>query len=291
MVKLPVVSLTLAVLAAACNAVSSVLQRKANRDEAEQREFGAALLLHLLRRPAWLLGFAALIASFLLQATALAHGTLSEVEPILVLELPLTLVLGAYVLKYPVRHRYWLVAAGMGAGLALLIVGLDPSGGDAAHISTPLALVATAGTVGGVVALVMAARSGPARSRAALYGVAAGSGFGLTASLMKLAVAQLSADGPAGLFSAWETYAMAVFGIASLGLVQAALNAGTLVAAQPGITLLDPLVSLLWGTVVIGEQTRSGPVLGLAGLGAALIIAGAVLLARVTGRTAIAEAT
>jgi len=84
---------------------------------------------------------------------------------------------------------------------------------------------------------------------------------------------------------------MAVFGIASLGLVQAALNAGTLVAAQPGITLLDPLVSLLWGTVVIGEQTRSGPVLGLAGLGAALIIAGAVLLARVTGRTAIAEAT
>jgi hypothetical protein len=80
-----------------------------------------------------------------------------------------------------------------------------------------------------------------------------------------------------------------VIGVASLGLVQAALNAGTLVAAQPGITLLDPLVSLLWGTVVIGEHTRTGPILVLAGLGAAVIAAGAVLLARVTGQAAVVE--
>lgn len=283
------VSLVLAVLAAACNALSSVMQRKANLAEAKQREFGVALLLHLVARPAWLVGLAALIASFLLQATALATGTLSAVEPILVLELPLTLVLAAYVFRRPIRHRYWLVAAGMAGGLALLVAVLDPSGGDAQHISTPLALVATAGTAGGVVALVLAARSGPRRSRAALYGVAAGSGFGLTASLMKLAVSRLSADGAAGLFSAWETYAMVVFGIASLGLVQAALNAGTLVAAQPGITLLDPLVSLLWGTVVIGEHTRTGPVLVLAGVGAAAIAGGAVVLARVTAQAALVE--
>jgi hypothetical protein len=108
---------------------------------------------------------------------------------------------------------------------------------------------------------------------------------------MKLAVARLSADGAAGLFSAWETYAMVGFGIGSLLIVQAALNAGTLVAAQPGITLLDPLVSLLWGTVVIGEQTRTGPILLLAALGAGLIVGGAVFLARVTGRTTMVEAT
>ena len=284
------VSLVLAVLAAGCNAVSSVMQRKANRAEAMQCDFGVALLLRLLTRPAWLVGLAALITSFLLQATALAIGTLSAVEPVLVLELPLALILGSYVLQHPIRHRDWLVAVVMAAGLALLVAVLDPSGGDAQHISTPLALVAAAATAGGVVALVLAARSGPERSRAALYGVAAGSGFGLTASLMKLAVARLSADGPAGLFSAWETYAMVAFGIASLGLVQAALNAGTLVAAQPGITLLDPLVSLLWGTVVIGERTRTGPILLLAALGAAVIVGAALYLARVTGRTAVVEA-
>jgi hypothetical protein len=290
-VKCLVVSLVLAVLAAGCNALSSVMQRKANRDEAAQRDFGVELLLHLLTRPAWLVGLVALIASFLLQATALSIGALSAVEPVLVLELPLALILGSYVLRHPIRHRDWLAAAVMAAGLALLVAVLDPSGGDAQHISTPLALVASAATAGGVVALVMAARSGPARSRAAMYGVAAGSGFGLTASLMKLAVARLSAGGPAGLFSAWETYAMVVFGIASLLLVQAALNAGTLVSAQPGITLLDPLVSLLWGTVVIGEQTRTGPILLLAALGAGLIVGGAVFLARVTGTTAMVETT
>jgi hypothetical protein len=288
-VKCPVVSLLLAVLAAGCNAVSSVMQRKANRDEAQQREFGAELLLRLLVRPAWLVGLVALIASFLLQATALALGPLSAVEPVLVLELPLALVLGSYVLRHPIRHRDWAAAAVMAAGLALLVAVLDPSRGDAEHISTPLALAATGATAGGVVALVALARSGPRRSQAAIYGVAAGSGFGLTASLMKLAVARLSADGPAGLFAAWETYAMVVFGIASLGLVQAALNAGTLVAAQPGITLLDPLVSLLWCTVVIGEQTRTGPVLVLAALGAGLIAGGALFLARVTGGAALAE--
>src|SRR4051794_39804439 len=131
------VSLLLAVLAAGCNAVSSVMQRKANRDEALQREFGVDLLLHLLTRPAWLAGLVALIVSFLLQATALATGTLSAVEPILVLELPLTLVLAAYVFKQPVRHRYWLVAAGMAAGLAPLIAGLDPPRGGGPHNPAP----------------------------------------------------------------------------------------------------------------------------------------------------------
>ena len=53
-----------------------------------------------------------------------------------------------------------------------------------------------------------------------------------------------------------------------------------LVAAQPGITLLDPLVSLLWGTVVLGESTRTGPILLLAALGALAIVTGVLVLVR-----------
>jgi hypothetical protein len=138
--------------------------------------------------------------------------------------------------------------------------------------------------VAGVLALCVAGARASGRGRSALFGVAAGSGFGLTAALIKLSMAQLDAHGAAGLFSAWETYAFALSGLASVALVQAALNAGTLVSAQPGITLLDPLVSVLWGTVVADEQTRTGPVLVLAGLGAVIIGAGAVWLARATAR-------
>ena len=54
-------SFLLAVLAAACNATSSVMQRKANRDEPDERSFGIALLGDLLTTPAWLLGLVAMI--------------------------------------------------------------------------------------------------------------------------------------------------------------------------------------------------------------------------------------
>lgn len=277
-------SLVLALLAAGCNALSSVLQRKANIAEAQRRSFGLSLLLHLLSRPAWLLGVLAMIASFLLQATALNFGTLAGVEPVLVLELPLTLILGAALLHRRLHTRDWAAAAMMAAGLATLIAALSPSGGDAQGVSTPTALLALGTAIAGVLILVLLGRLGPERGRAALFGAAAGAGFGVTAGLMKLSVARLSADGVAALFSAWQTYGVVVLGIASVGLVQAALNAGTLVAAQPGITLADPLVAVLWGIVVVGEETRTGPVLLLAVLGGLLIVVAVVWLAGAASR-------
>jgi drug/metabolite transporter (DMT)-like permease len=275
-----VLSLVLAVLAAGCNAISSVLQRKANRDEARERPFGVGLLLHLFSRRIWLTGIAAMIASFLLQATALAVGQLSLVEPVLVLELPLALILGAVVMRHRLNRRNWLDSAVMAAGLALLIAALAPSGGHAAHVGTGTALAATCGTFVGVAVLVGCGQFGPQRARAALFGAAAGSGFGLTAALMKLALARLTDRGVVAMLTAWPTYATAVLGIASVALVQAALHAGTLVAAQPGITVADPLVSLLWGTLVIGESTRGGAFLWLAAAGGVMIVVAAIALSR-----------
>lgn len=267
-------SLLLALVAAGCNALSSVLQRKANKAEAQRRPFGAGLVVHLFERPIWLLGLGAMIASFVLQASALSMGTLSAVEPVLVLELPLALILGAIVLGQPLTPKDWLASVMMAAGLGLLIGVLAPSGGDAKHVSLAVVVGACVATIAAIALLAACARVTTGAARSALFGVAAGSGFGLTAGLMKLAVSH----GLIGLFSAWQTYAMVLVGIASLLLEQAALNAGTLVAAQPGITLLDPLVSVLWGTVVVGEVTRTGPILVLAAAGAVLIVVAALRL-------------
>jgi hypothetical protein len=82
------------------------------------------------------------------------------------------------------------------------------------------------------------------------------------------------------LLSTWETYATVAAGIGSVVLVQAALHAGTLVAAQPGFTLMDPLVSVLWGVGVLGEHVRTGTALLVAGLGAAFVVLAVLLLAR-----------
>lgn len=279
-----VLSLLLAVLAAGCNAVSSVFQRKANKREGERRRFGVRLLLKLVRQPVWLVGVLAMIGSFLLQASALSIGTLTAVEPVLVLELPATLVLGAWVLHHPLRRRDWLGAVAMAAGLALMIAVLAPTGGDAQHTAPVIAVLATGAALTVIATLLLIGRFGPRGSRAALFGAASGSGFGLAASLMKMAMSALMHGGAVGLLTAWETYGAVVAGVGSVVLVQAALHAGTLVAAQPGITLLDPAVSILWGILVLGETVRQGPILVLAVLGAAIIAAAALALIRATQR-------
>jgi drug/metabolite transporter (DMT)-like permease len=274
----------MAVAAAASNALSSVMQREANRKRSDEA-FGLRLLASLVRQPAWLVGAVAMLASFLLQAGALSRGELSSVEPVLVLELPMTLILAAAVLRRRLLLRDWAGIAAMTAGLVLFVALLSPSGGDAAHVSALVSLLATVGTAAGIAALTAVAAAGPDRSRAALFGIAAGSGFGLTASLIKVAMARLSAGGVVGLFTAWQTYGFAVTGVASVVLIQAALHAGTLVAAQPGITLFDPLVSLLWGTVVLGETvSTSVPALALSALGAAMIAGSVMVLARSSQR-------
>jgi hypothetical protein len=60
-------------------------------------------------------------------------------------------------------------------------------------------------------------------------------------------------------------------------LLQSAMNAGRLLAAQPGITLADPVVAIAWGTTVFGERIRGGFWLVLAVV-AGLVIAGAVVV-------------
>lgn len=276
-------SLGLAAAAAGCNAFSSVMQRKANRGEPARHKFGPSLVAHVIAQPGWLLGFLAMIASFLLQATALNVGTLSAVEPVLVLELPLTLLLATWLLHHRMHRWDWISTAAMAVGLALFIAVLAPSSGRTVHVSGVLAGVAMAASVGWIATAALVAWFGPARSRAALFGVAAGSGFGLTASLIKITVSRLSRDGVGALSTSWATYGFVLCGAGSVILVQAALHAGTLVAAQPGITLLDPVVAVLWGTLVLHESIRTGPIVALAGLACALVVGAVFLLARSSG--------
>jgi hypothetical protein len=58
------------------------------------------------------------------------------------------------------------------------------------------------------------------------------------------------------------------------------LNAGQLIAAQPGLTLSDPIVSILWGVLVFGEQVRTGWFVVLAAAGALVLAAAVIVLGR-----------
>lgn len=284
------IALVLALGAAAANALSSVLQRRAARDEPDEQSFHLGLLLDLLRRPAWLGGIAALIAGFVLQASALDRAPLALVQPVLVTELPFTLLLARPLLNLPWERRAAAAAVLIGAGLAALLVGMSPSGGGPEPGGTRWLLGAGA-TAGLVVVLVLVALRCRGSARAALLGTAAGTGFALTAAFMKSAVGQLS-GGLGAVFTGWPVYAMVAAGIASLFLLQNAFQAGSIVAAQPAVTVSDPVVSTVLGALVLGEQVRGGLWIVLEVVGVAAIVLGTVELSRsplVTGAGADAD--
>lgn len=289
----------LAVLAACANATSSVLQRKAGRKVPRGENLSIRLILSLLHEPVWFGGILAVTIGFLLQAAALGGGALSVVEPVLVLELPVTLLLATRVFHSRLHRREWGSAAAMAAGLAGMLYALSPSGGRpegvrwyawVAGIGVNLALVAVMVAWGRRGPAGRGPRSGQSSAlQAAVLAVGAGAAFGLTAALMKGMTTAYS-QGMVALLSSWPLYAMIASGIAAMFLVQSALNAGRLVAAQPGLTLTDPIVSILWGVLVFREQVRTGWFLaatvacGLVMAGAVLVLARSPLLSGESGR-------
>jgi protein-S-isoprenylcysteine O-methyltransferase Ste14 len=124
-----VLTYLLAVLASGANATASVLQRKANLHVPRDQNLSPRLIWSLLHEPVWFGGVLAVFAGFLLQASALGSGQISAVEPILVLELPITLLLASRMFRAPMPGREWAATAAMTAALAALLYCLSPSAG------------------------------------------------------------------------------------------------------------------------------------------------------------------
>ncbi|HEY7260182.1 MAG TPA: DMT family transporter [Trebonia sp.] len=276
----------LAILAACANATSSVLQRKASREIPQRQNLSPRLIWSLLHEPVWFGGVLAVTIGFLLQAAALGSGQLSVVEPILVLELPATLLLATRVFHARLHRREWGAAVAMAAGLAAMLYALSPSAGRSEGIRWYAWVIGIGVNMAFVAAMVAWGRRGPAgggpRSgqssarQAAVLAVGAGATFGLTAALIK-GVTNTFSQGIVTLLTSWQLYAMVAAGIGGMFLLQSAMNAGRLVAAQPGLTLTDPIVSILWGVLVFHEQVRTGWFLVLTAAGG-LVITGAVLV-------------
>jgi drug/metabolite transporter (DMT)-like permease len=288
----------LALLAACANATSSVLQRMAGRRIPQNQNLSPRLIWSLLHEPVWFGGVLAVTVGFLLQAAALGSGQLSLVEPLLVVELPVTLLLATRVFHSRLHRREWGSAAAMAAGLAAMLYALSPSGGRPQDVRWYVWVTGIGVNLAFMAAMVAWGRLGPAgggprsghkpagrrpprshensATQAAVLAVGAGATFGLTAALMKGMTSTFS-RGIVALLASWQLFAMVAAGILGMFLLQSALNAGRLVAAQPALTLTDPIVSVLWGVLVFHEQVRTGWFLVLTVAGG-LVMAGAVLV-------------
>ncbi|MFI1782736.1 DMT family transporter [Streptomyces rubiginosohelvolus] len=274
-----VISVLFAVLTALSNGSASVLQRRAAMEVPDSDAMRLSLMTRLVRQKVWLAGIGLVIVAAVCQAIALATGPIAVVQPIFVIELPLTLLVAGLVMRVRADAVVWSGVAAVTAGLALGMAAAAPVEGrdtveDFAWI--PALLVTGVFEAG----LIVAALRTRGNARAALLGLAAACGYALTAALMKDAMANLDDGGVIALLASWQLYATAAAGVGALFLLQNALQAGSLVAVQPMLTLGDALISILYGVTLFDEELRTGWWLLPELVALALIATGCVRLAR-----------
>ncbi|MGW1477630.1 DMT family transporter [Streptomyces rubiginosohelvolus] len=273
------ISVLFAVLTALSNGSASVLQRRAAMEVPDSDAMRLSLMTRLVRQKVWLAGIGLVIVAAVCQAIALATGPIAVVQPIFVIELPLTLLVAGLVMRVRADAAVWSGVAAVTAGLALGMAAAAPVEGrdtveDFAWI--PALLVTGVFEAG----LIVAALRTRGNARAALLGLAAACGYALTAALMKDAMANLDDGGVVALLASWQLYATAAAGVGALFLLQNALQAGSLVAVQPMLTLGDALISILYGVTLFDEELRTGWWLLPELVALALIATGCVRLAR-----------
>jgi hypothetical protein len=246
-------------------------------DAPEETTMRLSLLAHAVRRGIWLLGFAFMILSFLLQSFALHIGRLSVVQPILTMELLfLVAILGTY-FRFSISIREWIGASAIAFGLSGFLYFAAPGGGD--EVPTNLGWIVVGGCVCSLIAVtVVATRWGPRWWKAAMFGSAAAIAYAFTAALIKTA-SDYAANDWVRMFEHWQTYGVAVFGLLGLFLTQNAFHAGPLAASQSTLVLVDPLVSICLGIALYGDTLRtSGPYGPLEAVSLLVMFMGAVFL-------------
>lgn len=273
----------LALTASLFTALASVAQRRAAAPAPGKAGPSLHLIEYLLHRPVWFLGIAGMILGFIFQVAALRVGSLSLVQPIIATELVVVFAIIALRNRHRVHARDWLSALGMAASLGAFLALARPVGGHD-HASGFMWVLAGIATLALASVLTAAAyfpgahgtRSDSSR-RAALLGIAAATGFGFVAAVIKELSTHLS-QGPSAVFMNWSPYVLLLSGAASMFLASHAFQAGSLAASQPGLTIVDPLVASVLGVVLFGERLDLAP-LALAGeLVALTVLVGSVIL-------------
>ena len=261
----------LALIASCCFAVAAVIQQGAAARLPPGRAFDPAVLLRLIRKPAWLAGLAAVIGGFVLQAAALGLGRLVVIEPVLATSLLFALALAARRARRALRPGEWAAALAVVVGLAVFLVAGQPAGGQ--RVAGAAALGLAAAVAVGVTGLcALAAGRLTAARRALLLGVGAGAAAGATDALVK-SVTVLAAGHLVSLFTDARLYLLIAVGLLAYTLQQNGYRAAGLAAFLPAFAVTEPVTGSLLGLLIYHERLSSRPgqiVLELAACAAAI---------------------
>jgi len=262
-----------AVLAAAAAmfvGIACAAQDRATHQVATYPTLHPGLVIALTRRPWWLLGTLSSIVALGLQVSALALGSIIVVQTVMATSLGWTTLSECVLARRRPTGRalggITLAAAGL-VGLLLLLaptssaVTAAPSAGAATGVVAGCATVAAAGLGW--------SRWGPRPTRALGLAVVTGTGYGLTAALLKLVSAQLQYSWTEPLAHP-ALYAACVLGLVSILVSLNTFQQGRL--ATPAVTvilILDPVIGLVTGVLWFGERITTDPAAMLGAVAAA----------------------
>ncbi len=251
------IAILLAAGAAFLSAMAVVFQRVALESAPDTGDLNPRLIVHALQKRGWLIGFALMLGTFVLQASALHFGQLSLVQPVLTLELVFLVAILVAGFHRRVGRREVFGILAIVVGLAAFFASASPAVGTGQPSNTAWVVVSAA-VVAGALALVVAGRIGPRWWRAAVLGAGAATLFAYNAALAKTLTYLLGHGGVAHLFATPDPYLIALSGASGLFVLQGSLHSGPVTASRTANVVVNPLVSIVIGLTAFGERIRSG---------------------------------
>lgn len=233
----------LASAAAVAFEVSYVIQALESRRADEGGAPSPRLLGRLVQRPLWLGAIALSLAGFALQVLALRQAPLSLVQPVLALGLVLLIALGRLVLGERAGRRELVGAAGVIAGVSLLVIAAPARGGNASHLALAISCSAL-----GLVMVAPYVRA-PATARPLIASAACGDAL---AALAMLGIARNLS--PFAVYAiAWAVLA-AGSGILALTSESTALQRAPVATVGPVVLAGQIMIPTVLAPLVAGDR-------------------------------------
>ncbi|RPJ43905.1 MAG: hypothetical protein EHM21_10860 [Chloroflexi bacterium] len=267
----------LALLAAFCFALGSTLQQRGTL-ETNAPEGDPRFLAEIIRKPVWLWGGGLHLFGCVLQAAALARGSLALVQALCSLSLVFALPLGVRLTGQVIGRRSIIGAFVTLTGIIVFVALGQPQAG------TTMPAAADWLAAGLITAAVVFLLSGVGNRRrgplsAVLFAAAAGVGFAFQAAVTKEFVTILG-NGLGAILSSWTTYALLIAAVAGFALQQSAPKTGFLAPTMAACNTTSLTVSLILGVRLFGETLSKGQGrLSPAIIGLTIAIIGVILLA------------
>lgn len=250
----------LGLTSAAGFAVSNALQHRTAGAVPREVDSAAGVLAVVARKPAWLMAMAVATAAVTLHASALRYGSVSMVQPLMVVGVVMAVLFrSALDLELPSGPELRAVAITMG-GLAVLVACAAPQPSAHHPAYGVIAVLVVAGLTTAAAVLRFAPRmTGRPTAQAVLLSATSGLMFGLTAALMKLLGTLLPGGDPRYAVPAFAAVVCA--GVLGIAMNQRAYQLAPLSLSMPVINLVDVLVAVLIGVVAFHELPAHSPVL------------------------------